>query len=286
MTQEEIKSKIADLEKRAKNPSIPASLVTVINQSIANLKSQLKEEAKEEPKKKAEPKATKEPKAKVEKPKADKKEEPKKSETKMSDDEYCRQLIKEAKERQEKAKQRAKERANEPKKTPATKNKEAVERTTERVATNVEKRAEKGKVNAQEIEKLIKEYEDAIKKLRAVLAKIKSGKKMEWGGTADSSSDDAPMIGGTMESSLEYAKGGKVKPAKKKKRLSAREIIDSKYSALKAGARKSAKVAYVEMKGGTGYYRKNANQYVKAGKAGGRTYTEYRREHSDVKKYL
>lgn len=402
MTQEEIKNKIADLEKRVKNPSLVPSLVAVINQTIANLKSQLKEEAKEEPKKKvepkkmAEPKAPKEPKAEpkaARKPKAKaepkqesvydklvsiddkaldlidyksggiysqsldkikkyvnyiytevsklkttfgseifdelednnyhsinltlgllgfyrnkkdngdwakdnakytdlvfacekvkraKKEEPKKAEAEKNDDEYCRQLIAQEKERRAKAKERAKERANAPVKTPATKNKEAVEKTTTRVATNVEKRAEKGNVNAAEIEKLIKEYEDAIKKLKALLTKIKSGKKMAWGGTMESSRS-GEMIGGTMASSLEYAKGG---TTKKRKRLRPEEIIDNEYSALKPGARKSAKVSYVEMRGGTGYYRKNANQYVKSGKAGGREYTENRSNRADSKKYL
>ena len=140
------------------------------------------------------------------------KEKSKKAEKAEEKDEYnCDTLIKEAKERKAKAKERAKERAKEPKKTPATKNKEAVEKTTERVAANVEKRAEKGNVTASEIEKLIKEYEDAIKKLKDVLSGINNGKKFQWGGTAESSSDEAPMIGGTMESSLEYAKGGGIK---------------------------------------------------------------------------
>ena len=416
MTQEELKNKIADLEKRVKNPSLPASAVTALNKMIDDLKLQMVKQAmypkifppkagqsKEEPKKKVEPKAPKEPKVEpkpARKPKAKaepkkeesvydkltsiddkamdlidyksggiqtqsldkikkyvnyvytevsklktplsnnvyekladenrhslnitlgllgfykdysssswaksdakytdlvfacekvkaakkeepKKEEPKKAEAKNNDDEYCRQLIAQERERRAKAKARAKERANEPKKTPATKNKEAVEKTTTRVATNVEKRADKGDVNAAEIEKLIKEYEDAIKKLKALLTKVKSGKKMQWGGTADSASSNDPMIGGTMASSLEeYAKGG---TTKKKKRLKASEIIDNEYSALKSGERKSAKVAYVEMRGGTGYYRKNANQYVKAGKAGGREYTENRSNRADSKKYL
>ena len=177
MTNEEIKNKIADLEKRVKNPNLPASLVGVINKSISDLKAQIKGEptkpaqpTKAEPKKaeptKAEP-AKAEPKKKAE-PKA--KAEPKNPE---DEDDYCEKVIREAKERRAKAKANAKKRANEPKKTPATKNKEKVEKTTEKVAVNVEKRAEKGQVSRAEILKLIAEYEDAIKKLKKVLSSLK-----------------------------------------------------------------------------------------------------------------
>ena len=172
MTNEEIKNKIADLEKRVKNPNLPASLVATINKTLSDLKAQMKTEpskpaepTKAEPKKKAEPKAKPEP----------KKAEPKaKAEAKHPEDEdgYCDKVIKQAKERRAKAKANAKKRANEPKKTPATKNKEKVEKTTEKVAVNVEKRAEKGQVSKAEILKLIAEYEDAIKKLKKVLAKL------------------------------------------------------------------------------------------------------------------
>ncbi len=172
MNIQEINNKIADLEKRSKNPSLPASAVTSLNKMIADLKAQIKEEPskpaepKAEPKKKAETKAKPEPKAKAE-PKT-------KAEAKHPEDEddYCEKVIREAKERRAKAKANAKKRANEPKKTPATKNKEKVEKTTEKVAVNVEKRAEKGQVSKAEILKLIAEYEEAIKKLKKVLAKL------------------------------------------------------------------------------------------------------------------
>jgi hypothetical protein len=236
MNVQEINTKIADLEKRSKNPSLPASAVTSLNKMIADLKAQIKAEpskpaepkkaepTKAEPKKKAEPT----PKYKVgdilihkdsgktyrvkieavtgwtgEEHRYDveflddnlkplkkyaksydsilsrtdkgKKAEPKaKAEPKNPEDEddYCEKVIREAKERRAKAKANAKKRANEPKKTPATKNKEKVEKTTEKVAVNVEKRAEKGQVSKAEILKLIAEYEDAIKKLKKVLAKL------------------------------------------------------------------------------------------------------------------
>jgi hypothetical protein len=251
MNVQEINNKIADLEKRSKNPSLPASAVTSLNKMIADLKAQMKAEpskpaepTKAEPKK-AEPKPKYEtnevlihkdsgktyrviilavtgwtgkehrydieflddnlkpmgkyaksydsalsrtdkgksktfdtPSPKKAEPKA--KPEPKKAEPKAKgeekhpedEDDYCDKVIKQAKERRAKAKANAKKRANEPKKTPATKNKEKVEKTTEKVAVNVEKRAEKGQVSKAEILKLIAEYEDAIKKLKKVLAKL------------------------------------------------------------------------------------------------------------------
>jgi chemotaxis protein histidine kinase CheA len=126
-----------------------------------------------EPKKKAEPKAKPEPKAKA---------EPKKPTSASKDDYDCDDLIKQAKERKAKAKANAQKRANAPKKTTATKNKEAVEKTTTRVEKSVESRAKKGEVKVAELEKLIAEYEEAIKKLKALLSKVKSGSKFAKGG--------------------------------------------------------------------------------------------------------
>jgi hypothetical protein len=149
----------------------------------------------EEPKKKTEsPK--KEPKAKATKPKSEPKPkaEPKKPESGSKDPYDCDDLIKQAKERKAKAKANAEKRANAPKKTPATKNKEAVEKTTTKVAKSVEVRAKKGEVKVAELEKLIAEYEEAIKKLKALLSKVKSGSKFAKGGNmgmmdADSSNE-------------------------------------------------------------------------------------------------
>ena len=173
MNVQEINNKIADLEKRSKNPSLPASAVTSLNKMIADLKAQVKgaptkpaEPTKAEPKK-AEPKAKPEPKAKAEpKPKAEAKNP-------EDEDDYCDKVIKQAKERRAKAKANAKKRANEPKKTPATKNKEKVEKTNEKVYINIEKRAEKGEVSKGEILKMIAEHTEAIKKLNKLLAKLK-----------------------------------------------------------------------------------------------------------------
>jgi hypothetical protein len=79
-------------------------------------------------------------------------------------------------ERKKKAKLAAEKRAQEPKKTPATKNKEAIEKTSEKVVKSVEKRAEKGDVSREEIERLISKYEEAIEELRGMLSKVKKGK--------------------------------------------------------------------------------------------------------------
>jgi hypothetical protein len=61
-------------------------------------------------------------------------------------------------------------------------------------------------------------------------------------------------------------------------------VADKDYSALKGGERNSRKFANVEMKGGKTYHRRNANQYGKV--KGGKTYTEYRENRSDSKRFL
>jgi hypothetical protein len=119
---------------------------------------------------KAEPKPKSEPKAKT----------PSKSTAK--DDYDCDDLIKKEKERKAKAKANSIKRANAPKKTPTTKNKEAVQKTATKVEKSVQTRAKKGQVKVAELEKLISEYEQAIKRLRALLSKVKSGKKFAEGG--------------------------------------------------------------------------------------------------------
>jgi hypothetical protein len=95
----------------------------------------------------------------------------------------CDDLIEQAEQRKAKAKANAIKRANEPKKTQATKNVEAVDRTAERVEKNVEKRVGKGDVSVAEIDKIIAEYETALKKLRALREKATS--KMAKGGGVD-----------------------------------------------------------------------------------------------------
>jgi len=122
----------------------------------------------------------KEPKPKAER----KKREPKaKAEVKSGTPYDCDDLIAKAEERKAKAKANAVKRANEPKKTQATKNVEAVDKTAERVEKNVEKRVVKGEVSVAEIDKIIAEYETALKKLRALREKATS--KMAKGGGVD-----------------------------------------------------------------------------------------------------
>lgn len=247
MTPQEIKDKIASFEAKAKNPSLPPSAVTALNKMIADLKGQLKDDAPAEKKTDAGKSATKASKKAERKAKKEKGAPVKKAEAKAAADDYdCDSLIKQVKERKAKAKAAAAKRAAQPKKTPATKNKEAVEKTTTRVTSNVEKRAKKEDVNPSEIQKLIAEYEEAIKKLKAILAGLKSGKKMERGGSVDE--------------------------------------VDNHYSALKAGERISKKYAVIETRGGGAFHRRNANQYGKT-KGGGR-YSEYSENRTDKKKYI
>jgi hypothetical protein len=213
MTNAEIKAEIANLEKRAANPNLPASAVAALNKKVADLKSKL---SSEDDKKKAEPKPKPEPKPKAEKPKREPmpKAEPKpKSEAKGEKDEYdCDDLIAKAKERKRKSKAAAEKRKDAPKKSQATKNKEAVEKTSKRVEANVEKRAKKGDITVAEIEKIIAEYERAITKLRELLKKAKSEKKMALGGNLgmDYSSAVGKITSDACKCGDKYAKGGSV----------------------------------------------------------------------------
>jgi hypothetical protein len=166
------------------------------------------------------------------------------------------ELLRSAKERKAKAKKRAQDKKDAPKKTPATKDRERVSKTNEAVVKGVSKRAEKGKVTAIEIEKLIAEHEEAIQDLQKILAKIKS-KKMATGG------------------SVEYRRGGRTVGTDKKR--------DAMFDAKDSGKRKSSKVAYVDMKSGGYYERRNANQYGKT--KGGGTYYESAKNRSDKGKW-
>jgi hypothetical protein len=59
---------------------------------------------------------------------------------------------------------------------------------------------------------------------------------------------------------------------------------DNKFSALKEGKRKSEKYAYVDIRGGSTYRRRNANQYGKT--KGGNIYYEYHENRVDSKRFL
>lgn len=91
----------------------------------------------------------------------------------------CDDLIEEAKERKAKALAAYEKRKNAPKKSAATKSKDAVIR----AEKSVEKGVKKGDISVSEIEKIIAEYEDAIKKLKALLEQAKN--KMGNGGSVD-----------------------------------------------------------------------------------------------------
>jgi hypothetical protein len=223
-----------------------------------------------------------EPKKAESKPKAKKedKSEPKEKPTsKMTDEEYrayCAELMAKAKERKAKAKVAAEKRADQPKKTPATKNKEAVRGAAERVEKNVEKRVEKGDVKVAEIEKIILEYEEAIRKLKALLKKAKTTTKFKVGGSVNS--DELAAI-------LKDAHSVKDSHCKcNDKMADGGSVTDGDFGAEKAGERRSRKYSTVELKSGGSYTRRNANQYGKA--KGGRTYTENRPDHSDKKRWI
>ena len=128
MTQQEIKDKIADLEKKSKNPSLPASAVAKLDKMIDDLKGQLEKEPKAEPKaeakKKAEPKAKSKAKAKKSPPKRTKAEKTEKDCDELIEREEkahgagydVDELLKTAKDRKAKSKARATAKKNEPKK--------------------------------------------------------------------------------------------------------------------------------------------------------------------------
>lgn len=91
--------------------------------------------------------------------------------TEKDDNGYdCDELIAKEEKRKNKAKKNAEERAS---KTPATKNKEAIERATDRVEADIEKRLEKGEVSKSELEKLIDKTEALLKVLKSYLPKLK-----------------------------------------------------------------------------------------------------------------
>ena len=188
MTKQEVTDKIESIKKNTALPEKQkAQLLKVYEEKLASFKEEPK---KEVPAKKTEanakPAAKKAAKAKVPAKKAETKpatkgkkncEELIEREEKAAAQGYdVDELIKTTKERRAKAKLAAAAKAEAPKKTEATKNKEVVEKATNKVVTNVAKRVEDDDVSESEIEKLIAEYEEAIKKLKAVLARIKAKK--------------------------------------------------------------------------------------------------------------
>lgn len=170
MTKEEILSKLQTIKN---NNALPEKQKGMLIEKYEKMLAELVgtsakpaiDKIVEKATKAVKPKRTRQPKAP--KSKAEGEEEP-----------DCDQLFKDAEERKKKALIAYEKRKNAPKKSPATKNKEAIEK----IDKGVEKRAKKGDVSVSEIEKLISEYEDAIKSLRTLLTKIKADGKMAHGG--------------------------------------------------------------------------------------------------------
>jgi len=94
------------------------------------------------------------------------------TETDETDEEgyNCKELIAKEKSRISKAKASAEKRAS---KTPATQNKEAIERATDRVENDIEERLKKGDVTKTELEKLIDKTEALLNMLKSYLPKLK-----------------------------------------------------------------------------------------------------------------
>lgn len=226
------------------------------------------------------------------------------------------ELLRSAKERKAKSKKRAQDRKDAPKKTPATKDRERVSKTNEAVVKGVMKRAEQGKVTAIEVEKLIAEHEEAIEDLQKVLAKLKAKKMRRGGGVGEEFTNEdleeivgdfskeqydnfcynydidfengqemSNFIYGLNKNELNHIKkqidankfrrGGRTTGTDKKR--------DAMFDAKDSGKRKSSKVAYVDMKSGGYYERRNANQYGKT--KGGGTYYESAKNRSDKGKW-
>lgn len=210
---DDIKQEIAEYKELIANADVPKDEKDFAKSEIEELEKTLAELEKKEDKPKAEPKA---------KTTKEKKSAPKRSagETDCAELENREEsakkagydideLLTKARTQKAKAKARAEARKDEPKKTPATKNKEAVERTSEKVTTNVEKRAKSGNVSEAEIEKLISEYKDAIKKLEKVLATVRAEKKKRGGNTKKKNVKPKMVRTQFEEGDYGYRKGGK-----------------------------------------------------------------------------
>jgi hypothetical protein len=277
---------------------------------IARLEKELSEieKPKEEPKKKeeakpkAEPKTESKPEAKTESKGASK---PKRDDDDLADCDELEErevkakkygydldeLLNKAKEGKAKAKKRAQERANEPKKTPATRNREAVSRTTERVTANLEGRAKKGDLDAREIEKLIAEHEKAIVQLKKILASLKNRKdlvslergvsKMARGGGVEARKNPKIVRSYFEEEEFEYRRGGYTTP----RTTGSDPKRDKMYHALPSGKRQSNRISEIEKRDGTSFMRRNANQYVDAKHSGNREYYESANNRSDKGKW-
>ena len=95
-------------------------------------------------------------------------------------------------------------------------------------------------------------------------------------GEISTSKENLKMFLEESKNGKKYARGGGV-------RVRGNAEIDKKYSALKSGSRVSERYAYVDIKGGGTYRRRNANQYGKT--KGGNEYREYRNNRVDSSRF-
>jgi len=209
---DDIKKEIAEYKELIADANVPQDEKDFAKGEIDELEKTLAELEKKETK----VKAKSEPKAKKEKASAPKRKEgeadcaelEKREESAKKSGYDIDELLTKARTQKAKAKARAEARKNEPKKRPATKNHEAVERTSEKVTTNVENRAKKGEVTESEIQTLINEYKLAIKKLEKVLESLKEKKKR--GGNTKKKNIKPKMVRTQFEEGdYGYRKGGK-----------------------------------------------------------------------------
>lgn len=174
MTNAEIDSKIAGLERAIASPATPEAQKEGMRNMIAKLKAMKKEEKPAEPKKEPEkkPESKKAEGKKPEKKAEPKKEPEKKPEPKKKDDYDCDDLIAKAKKQRAAAKKAAAKRAEEPKHSPTTKDRMAIEKVAQRITGNVKKRIEKKQMKRDELQRLIKETKDFLRELEGALKKL------------------------------------------------------------------------------------------------------------------
>jgi hypothetical protein len=161
MTNQEIKDTISDLQDGLNSKFTPESFKPKMEAKIKELQAKLSSTEKS-----SNPFA---PKQKVTSPAPEMKKsvpQPKAKEQKYAEDEddYCAKVIAQAKERRRKAK----ENANKPQKSPATKNKEKLEK----VFDNVKERSENQSITKAELVKLIRETEVLLGMLKKKLEQI------------------------------------------------------------------------------------------------------------------
>jgi len=193
---DDIKKEIEEYKELIADASVPQDEKDFAKGEIADLEKQLealekKTEKKAEPKTdKKEDKGEKKPEATAKKPKREEDEEEEadcddliEREQKASKLGYdIDELLTQAKQRKAKARERAQKLKNQPKKTPITKAKEKVEKTTKIIVKGLEKSAESGKLTVADLERLIAEYEEALKRFKKMLEKLRAEKMATGGG--------------------------------------------------------------------------------------------------------